>query len=131
MLNTQKNRKMKKPWKALKITKRTWKAREAAALPNPVTVNAAKSHVRPKRDMIPAILMSSLITVFLFIFSLLRPSVFRVCLMRTLITMTKMTALKIRMANMGPKKAPKNTPMSSMKQLGRRRKQTHQCSVCY
>ena len=41
--------------------------------------------------------------------------------MRTMITMTKMTALKIKMAKMGPKKAPKNTPISSIKQLGGRK----------
>ena len=41
---------MKKPWKALKITNRTWKAVEALASPNPVTLSAPKSHVRPKRN---------------------------------------------------------------------------------
>ena len=41
--------------------------------------------------------------------------------MRTMITMTKMTALKIKMAKMGPKKAPKNTPISSIKHLGGRK----------
>ena len=37
--------------------------------------------------------------------------------MRVLITMMKMTLLKSRMAKMGPKKAPKNTAGSKMKQL--------------
>ena len=101
----------------MRSTKRIWNAVEAAALPNPVTVSAPKSHVRPKRDMTLAILMSSLMAVFLFICSLVRPSVFRVCLMRTLITMTKMTTLKIRMAKIGPRKAPKNTAGSEIKQL--------------
>ena len=119
LLNTQKNRKMKKPWKALRITKRAWKAVEASESLSPVTVSAPKSHVRPKRDMIPVVLMINLMTVFLFICSLVRPSLFRVCLMRIPITKTKMTALKIRMAKMGPRKAPKNTAESLMKQLQR------------
>ena len=67
--------------------------------------------------MIPAILMINLMAVFLFICSLVRSSLFRVCLTRTPITKTKMTTLKIRMAKMGPRKAPKNTAGSSMKQL--------------
>ena len=37
--------------------------------------------------------------------------------MRTPITMTKMTTLKIRMAKIGPRKAPKNTAGSKTKQL--------------
>ena len=65
--------------------------------------------------------MSNLIVVFFFICFSLWTSVFRVRLMRTMITMTKMTALKIKMAKMGPKKAPKNTPISSIKHLGGRK----------
>ena len=50
--------------------------------------------------------------------------------MRTLITMTKMTTLKIRMAKMGPRKAPKNTAGSEIKQLQGGREQSHQlCNV--
>ena len=101
----------------MQITKRTWKAEDAVALPKPVTVSAPKSHVRPKRNMIPAILMNNLTTVFLFICSFVRSSLFRVCLMITPITKTKMTTLTIRMAKMGPRKAPKNTAGSLMKQL--------------
>ena len=101
----------------MQITKRTWKAKDAVALPKPVTVSAPKSHVRPKRNMIPAILMNNLTTVFLFICSFVRSSLFRVCLMITPITKTKMTTLTIRMAKMGPRKAPKNTAGSLMKQL--------------
>ena len=120
LLNTQKNKKMKKPWKALRITKRAWKAVEALESLSPVTVSAPKSHVRPKRNMTPVVLMSSLMTVFrLFVCSLVRPSLFRMCLMRIPITKTKMTALKIRIAKMGPRKAPKNTAGSLMKQLYR------------
>jgi len=37
--------------------------------------------------------------------------------MRTLITMTKMTALKSRMTKIGPRKVAKNTAGSEMKQL--------------
>ena len=119
LLNTQKNKKMKKPWKALRITKKAWKAVEALESLSPVTVSAPKSHVRPKRNMTPVVLMSSLMTVFLFVCSLVRPSLFRMCLMSIPITKTKMTALKIRMAKMGPRKAPKNTTGSLMKQLYR------------
>ena len=129
LLNTQKNRKMKKPWKALKITKRTWKAVEALESPNPVTVSAPKSHVRPKRDMTPAILMSNLTAVFTFICCLVCSIVFRVCVMRTPTTMIKMTKLKSNMAKMGPRKAPKNTAGSKTKQLegGMRTPSIYQC----
>ena len=92
---------------------------EALESPNPVIVSAPKSHVRPKRNMTPVILISNLIIVFLFISSLGRPSVLRLCLMRTLITSAYITALKSRMAKMGPRKAPKNTAPSEMKQLER------------
>ena len=50
--------------------KRAWKATEAVALPNPVTVSAPRSHIRPKRTMIPAILISSLMAVSLVVYSL-------------------------------------------------------------
>ena len=101
----------------MQITKRTWKAKEALVFPNPVTVSAPKSHVRPKRNMIPAVLTSNLMAVLLFIFLLMRSSLSKVCLMITPITKTKTTTLKIRMAKMGPRKAPKNTAGSVMKQL--------------
>ena len=93
----------------MQITKRTWKAKEALAFLNPVTVSAPKSHVRPKRNMIPAVLTSNLMAVLLFICCSVQSSVFRVCLMITPITQTKIITLKIRMAKMGPRKAPKNT----------------------
>ena len=101
----------------MQITKRIWKALEAVALPNPVTVSAPKSHVRPKRNMMPAVLMMNLMAVFLFICCLVRSSLFRVCLTRTPITNTKMTKLKSRIVKMGPRKAPKKTAGSVMKQL--------------
>ena len=67
--------------------------------------------------MIPAVLTSNLMAVLLFIFLLMRSSLSKVCLMITPITKTKTTTLKIRMAKMGPRKAPKNTAGSVMKQL--------------
>ena len=124
------NRKMKKPWKALQITKRTWKAIEALASPNPETVSAPKNHVRPKRDMTPAIPMSTLMVVFMSIFFLVRSSFFRICLMMTIITKTKMTMLKSRMAKMGPRKAPKNTAGSETKQLEEENNKTHSLCIC-
>ena len=101
----------------MQITKITWKAVEAVVSLSPVTVSALNSHVRPKRNIILAILMINLMAVFMFICSLVRSSLFRVCLTRTLITETKMTTFTIRMAKMGPRKAPKNTARSLMKQL--------------
>ena len=112
LLSTQKNRKMKNPCEALRITKRIWKAVEALESANPIIVSAPRSHVSPKRNIILAILMSNLMAFFLVICVLVRSSLFRVCLMRTPITMIKMTTLKNRMAKMGPRKAPKNTARS-------------------
>ena len=68
----------------------------------------------------PAVLMMNLMAVFLFICCLVRSSLFRVCLTRTPITNTKMTKLKSRIVKMGPRKAPKNTAGSVMKQLEKR-----------
>ena len=112
LLSTQKNRKMKKPCEALRITKRICKAVEALESANPIIVSAPMSHVSPNRNIILAVLMSKLMASFLVVCALVRSSLFRVCLMRTQITMIKMTALNNRMAKMGPKKAPKNTARS-------------------
>ena len=117
LLSTQKNRKIKKPCEALRITKRIWRAVEALESANPNIVSAPMSHVSPKRNIIPVVLMSNLIAVFLLICALVRLSLFCVCLMRTPITMIKMTMLMKRMAKMGPRKAPKNTARSKTKQL--------------
>ena len=117
LLSTQKNRKMKKPCEALRITKRICKAVEALESANPIIVSAPMSHVSPNRNIILAVLMSKLMASFLVICALVRSSLFRVCLMRTLITMIKMTTLNNRMAKIGPKKAPKNTARSLIKQL--------------
>lgn len=117
LLSTQKNRKMKKPCEALRITKRIWRAVEALESANPNIVSAPTSHVSPKRNIILVVLMSNLIAVFLLICALVRSSLFRMCLISTAITMIKMTILKNRMAKMGPRKAPKNTARSKTKQL--------------
>ena len=93
------------------MAKRNWKAVEASR-----TVRAPNTHVNPKRAITPMILIMSLTTVFRFAWSL--PANFLwICLARTLITETNMTALKSRMAKIGPRKAPKNTPVLPMKQL--------------
>jgi len=49
----------------LRITKNTWKAVEDIGSANPVTVSAPKSHVRPKSDETPTMLMRILMAVFL------------------------------------------------------------------
>ena len=109
--NTQKKRKMKKPCSELNMAKRVWKTTEAL-----LTVKAPNNHVSPKRAITPMVLIRSLVTVCRFVLSVV-PNFFLVCLMRMLITMTNMTELKRRMAKMGPRKAPKNTPGLPMKQL--------------
>ena len=109
--NTQKKRKMKKPCSELNMAKRNWKAMEASR-----TVKAANIHVSPKRAINPMVVSITRMTVCCFDLSLLTIC-FLACLMSTLITTTKMTMLKSRMAKMGPRKAPKNTPVLPMKQL--------------
>ena len=111
MLKTHKNRKIKKPWKPLKTTKRIWKGSEA-----PEMVRAPKIHVSPNNDMMPVMLIDSLKAVFCFICSFRCPIVFLMCLTRT-VTTTIMTKLKSRTAKSGSKKAPKNTLRSPIKQL--------------
>ena len=78
-------------------------------------VNAPKNQVNPKRVIIVAILISVLnaTLALLPVFCLIVRSFLQI----TLMTATNMTKLKIRMANIGPRKAPKNTRMSLMKQL--------------
>ena len=109
--NTQKKRKMKKPCSELNMAKRVWKTIEA-----PLTVKAPNNHDRPKRAITPMVLIRILMTVCRLALSVV-PNFFLACLMSTVITMTNMTELKIRMAKMGPRKAPKNTPVLPMKQL--------------
>ena len=41
---------MKKPWKALRSTKRTWKALEALASPNPVTCSQCTKQPRQTKE---------------------------------------------------------------------------------
>ena len=94
------------------MVKRNWKAVEAS-----LTVRAAKSQVRPYSDIIPVILTRRRSVVFWFTSSFTRPRVFRVCFTRMTTTITKITVLKRRMAKIGPRKAPQNTPTSPIKQL--------------
>lgn len=96
------------------MTKRNWKAVDAS-----LTVRAAKNQESPKSDMIPTMLMSRRTVVLLFCCSFTRPRELLLCLTRMTTTVTKMTALKSRMAKIGPRKAPQNTPGSPMKQLQR------------
>ena len=112
MLKTHKNRKIKKPWKPLKTTKRIWKGSEA-----PEMVRAPKIHVSPNNDVMPVMLINSLKAVFCFICSFRCPIVFLMCLTRTITTTIIMTKLKSRTAKIGSKKAPKNTLRSPIKQL--------------
>ena len=117
LLITQKNRKIKNPWKALRITKMNWKAVETSGSPNPVTVSPPKIHVRPKRNVIPAILMSKRTVFFLLICLLERLFIFQWCFINTVKTIADITMLKSRMTKMGPRKAPKKTAGLEMKQL--------------
>ena len=103
---------MKKPWRELNSAKRIWNTSEAEE-----TVSAANSHVSPKRNITPVILISRRIAVAVVICSLVLSEVFLKCRISTITTATKMTMLKRRMAKMGPRKAPKNTPVLPMKQL--------------
>ena len=72
MFKTQKNRKIKKPWKELKITKRIWKV-----CLNPVTekVRIAKSQVIPKRNITPLMLIIKRMMVFTLTDSFIRAAV--------------------------------------------------------
>ena len=109
--STQKKRKMKKPCSEVKMVKRYWNVSEASDM-----VRAPNTHDIPKRNMILKILMSNHLTPSTTCLSLL-PYFFIECITSTLITSTKMTELKIIMAKIGTRKAPKNTPTSPMKQL--------------
>ena len=117
LLNTQKNRKIKKPWNALRITKTTWNAVEDIGSVKPVTVSAPNSHGRPKRKETPMMLMRSLTALFWSICCFVWPIFFTLCLMSTLITIAKMTVLKSRMTKIGPRNVPKNNAALEMKQL--------------
>ena len=92
--------------------KRIWNTSEAAE-----TVSAANSHVSPKRNITPVILITRRIAVAIVICSLVLPEVFLQWRISTITTATNMTELKSKMAKMGPRKAPKNTPVLPMKQL--------------
>ena len=94
-----------------------WKAVETSGSPNPVTVSPPKIHVRPKRNVIPAILMSKRTVFFLLICLLERLFIFQWCLINTVKTIADITMLKSRTTKMGPRKAPKKTAGLEMKQL--------------
>ena len=109
--NTQKNRKMKKPWSDVNMVKRIWKTTDASRI-----VKAPNNHVSPYRAVTPVMLINVLMTVSRFAGSL--PANFlRACLMSTLITMTNMTRLKSMMTKMGARKALKNVAVLERKQL--------------
>ena len=113
--STQKKRKMKKPCSELNMAKRNWKVMEASRI-----VRAPKTHISPKRVITPIIPVTSLTTFCRFALSLLLNR-FWLCLTSTAVIITKIVALKSMMAKMGPRKAPKKTPGSPMKQLGKRK----------
>ena len=121
--NTQKKTKIKKPWRELNIAKRNWKAVEASR-----TVRAPNTHVNPKRDITPMMLTMSLKMIFRFAWFVVAYFL-RICFVSTLITMINMMVLKSRMAKMGPRKAPKNTPVSPMKQLEERKQIMYACII--
>ena len=93
------------------MAKRNWKAVEISR-----TVRIPNVHVKPNRAITPMVLIVSLTTVFRLAWPL--PANFLwICLVSTLITMTNTIALNSKMAKIGPRKAPKKTPGSLMKQL--------------
>ena len=103
---------MKNPCVELKMMNNIWNANDAS-----LTVKAAKSQDRPNRNIKPATLRSVLKMVLWFNLSSTLADFFIVCFIRTLATIMNITILKSKMANMGPKKTPKNTPRLLMKQL--------------
>ena len=96
-------RNTRNPWKALNTTKRMEKARRAFS-----TVPTLNAHEIPKRIVRPPMAMISRTVVWVFL--CLDLDFWSVCLMRTAVTMTKMTQFNRTMAKIGPIKAPKNTP---------------------
>ena len=110
LLSTQKNRKRKNPWEELKTANRIWKISEVSLR----IVRAPNAHVSPNKNVTPTSLRIKPNISFLgvpFSASLL------LCLMATQATITNIMELNIRMTVMGPRKAPKNTRISPMKQL--------------
>ena len=116
-LKTQKNKKMKNPWKELKIVKRTWNGTLISLM---VTVRAAKSQVIPNKNIIPETLIIRRTTVCNDIESFFRANVPRVCLISMAMMMMKTTTLMRMMAKIGPKKATKKTIGLLRKQLQER-----------
>ena len=110
---------MKNPCRELETANRIWKVREASLI-----VKAARIQVSPKRTMIPNKLMARRMFDFLCALASLAvfPSLFLVCLIRTMMITMKMIILNSRTAKLGPRNAAKNTLTSPMKQLERKMK---------
>ena len=96
----------------MKSAKRIWNTNEASEM-----VSAASTHVSPNRTITPMMLISRRIAFAVLICSFALALLFMLCRSSTTTTVTNMTALKSRMAKIGPRKAPKNTPILPMKQL--------------
>ena len=92
----------------MNIVKRIWKASDA-----PWIVKAPNNHVSPYRAVTPMMLINLLMTVCRFAWSLL-VNFLRTCLMSTLVTMTRLKSMMIRI---GPRKALKNAAVLERKQL--------------
>ena len=114
LLNTQRNRNIKNPWKELNKVKSIW---NVSLSPGTENVRIANSHVSPKRNMTPPILIIMSTTAFLLNVLLLRVAVQHVWRIRTTRTHTKMTTLKSMMIIIGARKAPQKAPMWDRKQL--------------
>ena len=113
--STQKNMNIKKPWRELKIAKRSWKANDPS-----VKVNMAKSHVSPYMFIMLNMLISKRIVASLglpSVLTLARWIFFLECLMSTLMTVTNITTLKAITASTGASRAPARTSTRLIKQL--------------
>ena len=109
---TQKNRKRKNPCRELKMTKSQLNTMEA-----PLIVKAPNSQERPNITMMLTMLMRVL-SVPLYFFASVACTIFLLlCFRSTRTTRTNTTMLNRRMAKMGPRKTPNQTPMWSKKQL--------------
>ena len=121
-LRTTKKRKTKNPWRELKMTNIHWRTKAASRLVStPTAVNSDRIHVSPSKVMIPKRERINLQASFggnlRFFLSVLCLWRLRVCLMTTTATVTKIHKLKNMMRRIGPRNAPKKTPMWLMKQL--------------
>ena len=119
-LRTTKKKNMKNPWRELKKTNSHWRAKAALGL-GVLNVNTDRTHVSPSKLMIPERdkinLMASFGGRLILLLANFRFSRSRVCLTRTTMTVMKIHALKSIMRRIGPRNAPKKTPMWLIKQL--------------